>query len=513
MSKQVIWGIVVLMSVALIGIIGLQSFWIKSTLDSSNEQFDKSVRYVLNKVSGKLEQVDDDATMSMALNEDFVGLTEGEVQDTTYKFMREDTRTILSEDGLSEHLSKAEDLHYFNQTCSCENCLAERMMRRQKRKIAERYYDNNLSLSERIQVGFLDTLIKRELRSIGLILDFEYGVYSLQKLDFIIRDGQYMILQDNPNITPVSLEENSNIKVDPLLRSTYEQQIFKKLPIDPGFLKIYFPGRTGYVWSTVMWTFLSGLLFTGIILFCFIYTVREIIRQKKLSKIKSDFINNMTHEFKTPIATISLAADSITSPMIIDKKDRIERFAGIIKQENRRMNSQVEKVLQMALLDKKDFQLKYTDLDMNQIITNAVRNINLQVEQKGGEASAFLNAEKVTIQGDLTHISNVVNNLLDNANKYTPESPIITVTTKDMPNGIQISVKDNGIGMNKEARKHIFDKFYRVHTGNLHDVKGFGLGLSYVKAIMTAHKGQIDVKSELGKGSEFVLFLPHRQDI
>ncbi len=506
MGKQVIWGIVGLMSVALIGIIALQAFWIKSALDLADEQFDKSVTYVLNSVTSKLERMDQDAAMSMATDE-------GIFADSTYQYFEEKERTILSEEALSEHLSKAEGLHNYGQSCSCLNCESERKMRIKKRIIAERQSGQLLSLSERIPVGYLDGQVKSAMKGIGLDLDFEYGVLSIQKRDFIIKNGQYLVLDDSPNITPVSLGENDNLSnVDPLYNSRYELAIFRQSAADPGYLKFYFPGRTGYVWSTVMWTFLSGLLFTGIILFCFIYTVREIIRQKKLSKIKSDFINNMTHEFKTPIATISLAADSITSPMIIDQKQKIERFAGIIKQENRRMNRQVEKVLQIALLDKKDFQLKYTDLDMNQIITNAVRNINLQVEQKGGEATALLEAQNVNIQGDLTHISNVVNNLLDNANKYTPEKPIITVTTKDMPNGIQISVKDNGIGMNKEARKHIFDKFYRVHTGNLHDVKGFGLGLSYVKAIMTAHNGQIDVKSELGKGSEFILFLPHRQD-
>lgn len=172
------------------------------------------------------------------------------------------------------------------------------------------------------------------------------------------------------------------------------------------------------------------------------------------------------------------------------------------------MNSQVEKVLQMALLDKRDFSLKLTSIDLHDVIATAVENISLQVEKKEGTVKAVLNAKNPVVEGDLTHISNMISNLLDNANKYSPDKPDITVITRNVPNGVEVTVKDKGIGMSKEARKQIFDKFYRVSTGNLHDVKGFGLGLSYVKAMIIAHKGQVDVKSELGKGSSFMLTFP-----
>jgi len=258
---------------------------------------------------------------------------------------------------------------------------------------------------------------------------------------------------------------------------------------------------------------LSSVLFMGIILFSFAYTVFVIFRQKKVSEMKTDFINNMTHEFKTPIATISLAADSITSPMILDNSEKVTRFAKIIKQENKRMLNQVEKVLQMALIDKKDFQLKIDQVDLHQTIRTAVDHMNLQVQQRGGTVEARLDSISPIIEGDQTHIANMIHNLLDNANKYTPDAPMIVVSTKDVANGVQVIVQDNGIGLSKEAKKQIFDKFYRVHTGNLHDVKGFGLGLSYVKAMMTAHKGDIDVKSELGKGSSFILIFPSHQKV
>jgi len=216
----------------------------------------------------------------------------------------------------------------------------------------------------------------------------------------------------------------------------------------------------------------------------------------------------MTHEFKTPIATINLAADSIVSPMIINQPTKVDRFAGIIKQENSRMLSQVEKVLQMALLDKKDFKLKLAEVNVHEVIVQAVEHANLQVEKKGGHVEVDLKAHHPTIMADHTHLANIVHNLLDNANKYSPDQPDIKVITDNMPKGIRIIIQDQGIGMTKDERKHIFDKFYRVHTGNLHDVKGFGLGLSYVKAMVGAHKGSIEVQSEPGEGSSFILDLP-----
>jgi len=229
--------------------------------------------------------------------------------------------------------------------------------------------------------------------------------------------------------------------------------------------------------------------------------------------MKTDFINNMTHEFKTPIATISLAADSITSPMISGNASKVNRFADIIKQENKRMLSQVEKVLQMAKFDNENLKLKVTELDIHGLIEEAVSNVSLQVEQRNGHVSTLLEAKNPIIMGDKTHISSMIHNLLDNANKYSPKNPTISVSTRNVRNGVEVIVTDKGIGMTSEAKKHIFDKFYRVHTGNLHDVKGFGLGLSYVKALMTAHNGTVNVQSELGKGSTFSLYFPFMQTV
>jgi two-component system phosphate regulon sensor histidine kinase PhoR len=271
---------------------------------------------------------------------------------------------------------------------------------------------------------------------------------------------------------------------------------------------VFFPNSQVFLWSQVWLNIIGSVIFMLIIMFCFGYTIIVIFEQKKLSEMKTDFINNMTHEFKTPIATISLAADSITSPIIAGKVEKVQRFANIIKQENARMNSQVEKVLQMALLDKKDFNLKLTAVNVHEVILQALENINLQVEKREGKTAVNFKATKFIVEADLIHISNIVNNLLDNANKYSPTSPEITVHTRNIANGVEISVQDKGIGMTKEARKQIFDKFYRVPTGNVHNVKGFGLGLSYVLAVVLKHHGTISVNSEVGKGSTFRVHLP-----
>jgi two-component system phosphate regulon sensor histidine kinase PhoR len=228
--------------------------------------------------------------------------------------------------------------------------------------------------------------------------------------------------------------------------------------------------------------------------------------------MKTDFINNMTHEFKTPIATISLAADSIKSPMVMGNDQKVTRFADIIKQENKRMLGQVEKVLQMARIDKKDFDLKVTDIDMHLIIEQAVEHANLQIQKRDGVLMKKLKAKDTIIEGDQTHLSSIIYNLLDNANKYSPDRPMITIHTRNVGNGIELIVEDEGLGMSKDAKKHIFERFYRVPTGNLHNVKGFGLGLSYVKAIVDAHHGKVEVQSEPGKGSSFILYFPFKHN-
>jgi len=259
----------------------------------------------------------------------------------------------------------------------------------------------------------------------------------------------------------------------------------------------------------MLWMIIASVVFTTIIILAFFLTVRTLFNQKKLSEIKSDFINNMTHELKTPLATISLAIDALTNEKVIHDADKIKIYSSMIKEENKRMNKQVEKILQAARLEKEEIKLNLQRLDAHQVINKVADNLALQVLEKNGKLDLKLNATNPYIQADEVHFSNIIFNLLDNAMKYSDGPPHILVETFKHGNGmLSIKIKDNGIGMDKETQSRIFEKFYRAHTGNLHNVKGFGLGLSYVKAIVDAHEGRIKVESTPGKGSTFTVTLP-----
>jgi len=446
MKRSSIWAIVGLMGAALLAIILLQAYWING--------------------------VDNKKPISRG------GLT-----------MTRTSSTLLKSDDLI--ISKGFEVSGLQQSATRgQTNIIQDIYRTRKPEYVE----------ERIDRKYLRDYLARELKNRGINIGYEYGVLSNLTDQFVIKNGKYTI-SDFSEEEATEMPESDDV----LVRSEYEVDLFTTDINSPGKLVVYFPQKSRIFWGGNVWrTLIASFISTAIVICCFLYTVNVIFTQKKLSEMKTDFINNMTHEFKTPIATISLAADSITNPTILSNEDKIKRFAKIIKQENKRMNNQVEKVLQMASLDKEDFELNITSLNLHEIIEQAATNAKLQVERKDGEVTTHLKAKDAYIEGDLTHISNIINNLLDNANKYSPENPKISVHTRNVKGGVEVIVSDHGIGMSKEALKHIFDKFYRVHTGNLHDVKGFGLGLSYVKAMMVAHKGQINVKSDLGKGSSFI---------
>jgi two-component system, OmpR family, phosphate regulon sensor histidine kinase PhoR len=260
---------------------------------------------------------------------------------------------------------------------------------------------------------------------------------------------------------------------------------------------------------------ITAILFTIIIITAFYLTVRTMLRQKKLGEIKNDFINNMTHEFKTPIATISLAVDAIKNEKVLQDREKISYFSRIIKEENQRMNRQVETILKASQLEKQEVDLNLKPVHVHEIIKDVADNFTLQLEEKQGRAELLLNAQNDLINADEVHFSNLINNLIDNAIKYSKENtPIyIKITTQSNGKNLTIRVEDNGIGMNKETLKRVFERFYRAHTGNIHNVKGFGLGLSYVKTIIEAHHGQIRADSTLGKGSVFTIELPLKKNV
>lgn len=484
MNAKRIRLIIGLMTLALVGIIYLQVYWIRWNIRLNEEQFDKNVHAALYRVADKL-QVYEAASEIESMNQSQNNPTSqrlAQVLGNGYSASKGDSLPNPTGEG-----------HSFE----------DNVTRWEYMKVMQLFDEK--PLAERIQLDVLAQAIREEIESRGIKSEYQYGVYSKERNSYVIVNDHFVVEDSGPQI--------SHGGAPTLFNSPYKIALFPQSIESPGYLSLYFPNRTTLVLGSVIGMLVLSIVFTGIILFCFWYTIQVIFRQKQLSEMKNDFINNMTHEFKTPIATISLAADSIGSPMIMSHPDKIKRFVDIIRQENRRMNSQVERVLQMALIDKKDFQLSIGELNLHEVIQQAVDNFSLQVEKREGILQTDLQAIRPVIEGDATHIASIIHNLLDNANKYSPEKPDITISTRDVAMGVEVCVSDKGMGISKEARKHIFDKFYRVHTGNIHDVKGFGLGLSYVKAIMTAHKGLIDVKSEPGKGSSFVLTFPKHVEL
>ena len=465
-KNRSIFIIVGLMTLALIGIIAIQAYWIQFAVNLEQQKFDSAVQYALSKVEEKLA-VDDLETLNKK------------------KEYWKEKELILGKKN-SKELTLGSRLEFDLLT-------------------------NKIAIEERIDPVKLAKYIAKELENRGIKTAYTHGVYSNEAREFVISDGHYTLPFSSDSIKASVVIEHDRANTEALRSSPYKIKLFSETYGSPGVLLIYFPNKTGLVWAQSLPLLLLTILFLGLNMFAFVYAVNTVFKQKKLSEMKNDFINNMTHEFKTPIATISLAADSISSKKIISDESKVSRFIGIIKEENKRMLAQVERVLQMAQIDKETDNLNKSEIDIHDLILEADRNFQLVVSKRDGVLTNSLNASESVIHADRTHISNVIHNLMDNANKYSPEKPVIHIETKNIQDGIQISVKDHGLGMSKESLRYIFDRFFRVHTGNVHNVKGFGLGLSYVKAIIDAHNGTINVSSELGQGTTFTVFLPRTE--
>lgn len=347
-------------------------------------------------------------------------------------------------------------------------------------------------ITERINFVILDSLLKQEIKNKGISLPFEYGISTKEAP--VLHYASSLKYKEN------------GLKSD---KDTYVVNLFPNdLNASESYLRLYFPNQDRYIIRTMWVMYASSLMLILVMLGCFYIAVNTIVKQKHLADIKNDFINNMTHEFKTPISTISLATQMLQDNDVAASKTMFSRYLNIIKEENKRLGSQVEKVLQTAQMERGELKLKLGLVNVHQVIEHVLENMSPQIELREGDLSFDFKADNPEIEADEVHLTNIIFNLLDNANKYSPEKPQISIQTEDTPEGIAIRVSDNGIGMTKESIKNIFEKFYRVPTGNLHDVKGFGLGLSYVKKIVEEHKGKIRVQSKLGEGSTFEIILP-----
>ena len=347
------------------------------------------------------------------------------------------------------------------------------------------------AIMDRLDTAVVRRLLKSQLLEKGISENFELGIQS--EAGDLIAIGNLL----DPQI----------LLVEGLQSKLFPNDILG----NDNFIYVYFPEKSSHVFRQVWLPISSSLVFILVIVLCFYYAIRVILRQKALSDTKNDFINNMTHEFKTPLATVSLAVEALQDPELSNQETFRGRYLGIIKEENKRLVGQVEKVLQAAALDKNEFNLKLETLHLPSLIQACIDQIGLQVENRGGKIELQVDMQDPYLEGDQFHLSHIFNNLLDNATKYSPSNPTIRVTVKEQGASVSILLQDQGIGMSREAVKKIFEKFYRVPTGNVHDVKGFGLGLSYVKTMVEAHKGAISVQSELGKGSTFTINLPKKQ--
>jgi len=310
--------------------------------------------------------------------------------------------------------------------------------------------------------------------------------------------------------TPKFIEaENDTINNRRFIAPVYQQSgSWSEGLLPTEYLIVIVPEYKKLVFRQSYWELGSAILFTLFIMFVFFLTVGTMINQRKLSEIKGDFINNMTHEFKTPLATISLAVDALNNEKVLKDPEKLNYFRSIIKDENKRMNKHVEIILQAAALDKQEINLNKKELHVHTLVENALGNYELVLKEKNGKVNLRLDARNDLILADEQHFTNMISNLIDNAIKYSKEVPDITISTYNHPKGICIKVEDKGIGMTRESVRRIFEKFFRAHTGNIHNVKGFGLGMSYVKTIIDAHKGKIKVDSTLGKGSIFTVEMP-----
>ncbi|MCC5928359.1 MAG: HAMP domain-containing histidine kinase [Cyclobacteriaceae bacterium] len=534
-ERKLKW-IIVLMSTALIGLVSFQMYWFKSAIKISGEQFRQDVHNALGTVTDRLEQQEVLFTAAKKLKiaqgdvtvvgldsirfisknphaegKDKIFYTDESIQalflgtdtimlgDPNFQFEFESSvdqaayeGQLIDEDVLIEikrFKSRIDSIEYY------DSAMRERIQKVQEKSqmvtvVLNELFSKERKINNRISKDQLERLLAHTLEQRGIDIDFYFGVYDAGENALLLSNASY--------------------DQDKLIKTEFRIGLFPRdIIAHDNLLLLYFPSQQSFLIGKIWFSLFSSVLLMMIIVFCFGYAVYIIHRQKKLSEIKNDFINNMTHEFKTPISTVSLACEALRDREINADQHMVRRYLGIINDENQRMGIQVEKVLQMAQLERKDFKLKMEVVDIHDIINKALHNIELQIEKRSGVVSKQLKAKQTGVMADEMHLTNIVYNLLDNANKYSREAPEIEITTEDMDNKICISVCDKGIGMSKDVIGKIFDKFYRVPTGNLHDVKGFGLGLAYVKTMVEAHGGTIQVSSTMHKGSKFQVIIPN----
>lgn len=539
---------IVVITIALIGLTGIQVYWINNALTLREEQFKTDISKVL---IGTVERVDKlEAMNTFKFNQktrNFINSLQKKinpqknikqkinVKDTVYE---KDGKKVKVHEFEKESLDTSSGIKIFEKSFSTSTLdeneenknsksdnnfnldlpdmndfsaglkdsslpftsqledLSNQLMN-EKAEIVENilnemfHLHNTQPVHKRITPRQLDSIIKEELQIHGISTQYEFAVFDVYQNPLLYKN------KNSRNFTKALINEGYTIRL-------FQGDFFRP----PTILSIYFPHQKRYLISSMWLMLLFSALFILIIIGSFYYTINTILKQKKLSEIKNDFINNMTHELKTPISTISLACEMLSDKDISSTEGQRSNYIGMIREENKRLGTLVESVLTNAVIERGELKLKPQPIYLNALIKDLLQSFELQVTRRSGSIQFYPDAETDSIEGDKVHITNVIFNLLDNANKYSPEIPELTISTFNKDNNVCVKVTDKGIGISRENLRKIFDKLYRVPSGNLHDVKGFGLGLSYVKAIIEKHNGQIAVESQPGKGSSFTIILP-----
>ncbi|WP_343486095.1 HAMP domain-containing sensor histidine kinase [Allomuricauda sp. d1] len=523
MNKKLFVLLVILMSLSLIGIIFVQGYWIKTSVEDKEEQFSSAIADILDEVADKVESRErSDYYDRLASLVDSVGtpkstqlrnfffvdrdINSNEILFYSHGILEEDygisstffdnlnddstsirnytskrTTTILKEDygldGKGYKFTPIQKIEKFGGLTAMDKVMFDDVFMEAAKKVP---------IHDRVSKQEIELLLNRELEKRGIDIDYEYGIYS-QGYPTKVKSKKFKFGQSAFYKTPIFKDSEGNTNFSLLLT---------------------FPKKKRFLLGSIMGMAIMSLIFTLVIVVAYSSAIYQLIKQKQISEIKSDFINNMTHEFKTPIATINLAVEAIKNPKSIEDKEKVLRYLGMIRDENKRMHAQVENVLRISKLEKNQLDISKDRVDAHDIIQDAISHIELIVLDRGGYVKAHLDASRSEILANETHFINVIVNMLDNAVKYSPESPKIDVFTEVVKNHIVIKIQDQGAGMSKAVLKKVFEKFYREHTGDIHNVKGHGLGLAYVKRIVDDHQGEVYAESEKGKGSTFYVKLP-----
>ncbi len=514
MNKRIFVLLIGSMSLSLLGIIFVQGYWINNAYQTKEDQFTLSVRQILIEVARKVQLRETEEYYQL-----YSGLVDSlkvpdniNVTELIYRIVNEDkNETVIFSDGIIEEDYKLSSYLFDHEIDSIQFKKITNQkkttrivgsldgqgevtqtqvdfdrLRDFERKQFEEAVSNITSrtpIHNRVSNEEIAHLIEDQARERGIKSKFEYAVYSNELATKIRSRG---------------------FQLDPA--STYGVPLFVNDTFNTNYqLYVNFSGKSTEILNSILGMALLSLAFTGVIILAYANALTQLFKQRQISQIKTDFINNMTHEFKTPIATINLALDAMKNPKVAENKEFIDRYLKMIGDENRRMHAQVENVLRISKLEKNELDLPKTRIMLHEIIEDAISHVSLIVEDRGGYIKTHLDAIKTSVLGNELHLTNLVVNILDNAIKYSEEEPKIDIYTENVKNSILLKIQDQGMGMTKNVQKRIFEKFYREHTGDIHNVKGHGLGLSYVKRILDDHNAEIYVDSEKGKGSTFTI--------